>query len=79
MKQKNKIYFVPHADGLPGGIIVHGEIKIGIVEQLDDGLLYLESLSGHGVTSAHTLRLIADALDVANAPWNAELEKAYSG
>lgn len=52
--------------------------RIGIAKLEVDGYYYL-SITGRntGLYSAHTLRMIADALDSLNADWDREIDRYF--
>jgi len=53
------------------------DIKIGLVEQLEDGFFYFVPNKAYGCFSANDLFLIGNELDVLNEPWEVETNEYF--
>ena len=54
------------------------DVKIGMIDQLEDGFYYFVPSKGYGYYSANDLKNIANEVDILNEPWLSELDSFYS-
>lgn len=54
------------------------DVKIGMIDRLEDGFYYFIPNKGYGYYSANDLKNIASEIDILNEPWLIELDSFYN-